>query len=162
MLRGATYRTSKSKTTIDYSMASQCLCNKLHPFVLGEFPLKPHSPMRLTGKVGELEWVPVLDMPYRIPTELPFGPSQEALDWTALGDWVEAAHQYVANYRGSQWEHVQVLDQVYGEFVDAFEAQLYLRTDTPRRRHSTGGRPLRIRWVESSRRAERQLKSWRT
>ncbi len=102
-------------------------------------------------------------MPPRLPTELPYRPSQEPAGWTGpLERRVEEAHQYVTAYRGSRWENVQVLDQLYAEFVDAFEAQLCLLTDTPRRHKSARGKPPRIRWVESSRRAERQLKSWRT
>ncbi len=160
--RGATYRTSKCRTTIDYFLVSTCLCNKVPGcHVLGDFPLKPHSPVQLECKLGELEWVPVLDTPIRLPTEKPFGPVLEEASWRELAGRVEDAHQYITKYRGGQWENVQVLGQVYGEFASAFEDHICRCTDTPRRRISTRGRPPRIRWVEGSRRAKRQLKSWR-
>ncbi len=116
--KGATYRTSKSATTIDYfAMSSCCLSNKVQGcHALQEFPLKPHSPVRLTLQVGEL----VLDMPQRLPTEPPFGPRQEAHSWEALGERVREAHRYIDTYQSSQWEGVQVLDQVYADFVRAF------------------------------------------
>ncbi len=84
------------------------------------------------------------------------------MDWTELGDRVEQAHQYLTAYNGSQWEHVQVLDQTYAAFVVAFEEQICQLTDVPRRQRSGRGRPPRIRWVEGSRRAARQFKSWHT
>ena len=55
-----------------------------------------------------------------------------------------------------------MLDQVYADFVVQFEEQLCRLTDTPRRLRSGRGRPPRIRWIEGSKRAARQLKSWRT
>ena len=161
--RGPTYRTASCRTTIDYYLVSTCLCNKLQKCqVLSDFPLNPHSPVRLECLQGELEWVPVLDSPIKLPTEKPFGPEREERDWTQLADRVEQAHQYLTRYRGGTWENVQVLDQVYAEFVRAFEEQICLRTDTPMRRVSTRGRPPRVRWVDGSKRAKRQLKSWRS
>ncbi len=85
--KGATYRTSASSTTIDYYLVSNCLCNKLQKCqVLSEFPLKPHSPVRLECRLGEVEWIPVLDTPIRLPTEKPFGPEQEERDWRQLDE----------------------------------------------------------------------------
>ncbi len=55
-----------------------------------------------------------------------------------------------------------MLDQVYSDSVLAFEEQLCQPTDVTRRQWSGRGGPPRIRWVESSRRAARQLKSWQT
>ncbi len=160
---GPTYRTSKSCSTIDYYIASQCICNKLHGCdVLRGFPLKPHSPVELKCTVGALEWIPVMDTPTRLPTERPYGPSQEEVDWSPLAATVNEGHQHIDTYKGSQWENVQVLDQVYDKFVRYFEQQVCLCTDTPQRRTSTRGRPPRIRWIEGHKKAERQLKSWRS
>ena len=161
--QGATYRTSACRTTIDYYMVSNCLLNKLQKCqVLSAFPLKPHSPVRLECRLGEVEWIPVLDTPIKLPTEKPFGPEQQERDWRHLADRIQQAHDYITTYKGGQWENVQVMDQVYDEFVKEFEAQICLRTDTPMRKVSTRGRPPRIRWVDGSKRAQRQLKSWRT
>ena len=84
------------------------------------------------------------------------------MDWTEVGELVEQAHQYMTNYNGTQWEGVQVLDQTYAVFAEAFEAQICQLTDVPRRQRSGRGRPPRIRWVEGARRANRQFKSWHT
>ncbi len=140
--KGATYRTSASCTTIDYYMVSNCLCNKLQKCqVLSAFPLKPHSPVRLECRLGEVEWIPVLDTPIKLPTEKPFGPEQEERDWRHLAERIQQAHDYITTYKGGQWENVQVMDQVYAEFVQEFETQNCLRTDTPKRRISSRGRP---------------------
>ena len=159
----STYRTAKARTTIDYFIVSRCLSNKIHGCnVLEGFPLKPHLPVSVAFRVGQLEWVPVLDMPPKLPTEVPFGPRREPLDWRELAGRVEEAHAYVTNYSGSQWESVQALDQVYSDFVVAFEEQICQLTDVPKRQRSGRGRPPRIRWVEGSRRAKGQFKSWQT
>ena len=60
----STYRTLKAGTTIDYCIVSQCLPNKLHQCqVIEGSPLKPHLPVAVSVKVGQLEWTPVLEMP---------------------------------------------------------------------------------------------------
>ncbi len=91
--RDSTYRTSTARATIDYFIVSSCLSNKLQGcHVVGGFPLKPHLPVRVGLKLGQLEWVPVLDRPSKLPTDAPIGPRREPLDWTELGDRVEQAH----------------------------------------------------------------------
>ena len=111
--RSPTYRTSKCATIIDFFATPGCISNKVQGCsVLSKFPSKPHSPVRLTLNVGELEWVPVLDTPQRLPTELPFGPWREPMSWANLAAKVAEGHQYVTTYRSSQWEGVQVLDQI--------------------------------------------------
>ena len=47
----------------------------------------------------------------------------------------------MTDYSGTQWEGVQVLDQIYAAFVVAFETQICQLTDVPRRRNSGRGRP---------------------
>ena len=158
---GPTYRTSKSTSVIDYFMISKAVVHKIMGVqVLHEFPLRPHSPVQLTLVAGELAWLPVLAMPPRLPTAAPYGPQREPHDWTELAGIVEEAHHYAATRITSQWELVQVLDQVYSPFAEAFELQLCHLTDTPRRQFSSRGRPPTIKWIPVSDRTKRQFKSW--
>jgi hypothetical protein len=159
----STYRTTKARTTIDYFLVSSSLSNKLQRCqVIEGFPLKPHLPVQLRLRIGCIEWVPVLEMPTKLPTEIPFGPRLEPMDWREIDELVEQGHRYMTDYSGTQWEGVQVLDQIYAAFVVAFETQICQLTDVPRRRNSGRGRPPKIRWIDGSRRAARQFKSWHT
>jgi hypothetical protein len=115
------------------------------------FPLKPHLPVQVGFRQGCLEWVPVLSMPQKLPTEVPFGPRKEPRDWTQVAMTVERAHHHIDSYNGPQWENVQVLDATCTEFVKAFEAQLCELLDVPKRQNSGRGRPPIIRWVEGGR-----------
>ena len=53
-----------------------------------------------------------------------------------------------------------MLDEIYSDFVAAFEQEICDQTDTPKRRRSNRGRAAKIRWVASSVRAETHMKSW--
>jgi hypothetical protein len=125
-----------------------------------EFPLTPHSPVRLTCNAGSQAMKPVLELPTKLPLERPFGPSKEAESWEHLQEAMEAAERQLTEERWEQREQAQLLDVIYGDFVTAFEREVCAQTDTPLRRRSNRGRAPRIRMVASSVSAATHLQSW--
>ena len=159
---GPTYRTGRTSTVIDYYLLTKCLSEQTESVtVLHQFPLRPHSPVQVNLKMGVPDKMPVLQLPPRLPLEVPFGPAREPRDWSSLGGLVEEAKEYMKTHRTSQPERLQVLDHVYSTFVQEFEVQISEATDTPRRQRSRRGEGPSIRWVDSTRRAREHFKSWR-
>ena len=95
--------------------------------------------------------MPVLEMPPRLPLDLPTGPRREPRSWEALQARIREGFGYLERYRTAQLERLQILDQLYQDFVMEFELQICELTDTVPQRRSRRGRPPKIRWVTSER-----------
>ncbi len=157
-----TYRTSKSQSILDYAMASPAVAEQCSEAeVIHDFPVRPHSPVRITRRIGTVDKVPVLNMPPRLPLKIPFGPALQEHDWSELEAMTAEAHrQFSAEHAPVQQEKLQILDQVYTTFVSYMELQICALTDTPPRARSSRGKPPRIRWVTAAERAQTHFPSW--
>ena len=150
----ATYRTSKSANVIDYFIVTKCLTEQVASCTtLRDFPLRPHSPVKLVQNVFAMDKVPVLETPTKLPLQRPFGPAPEAKRWERLDALIEEAHVYINTRPTSQPERVQLLDHVYRRLVKYLERHICSVTDTPLRRSSCRGKAPRIRWVDPTTRA---------
>ena len=132
------------------------------PQLLEAWPTKPHVAVLIGCNIGEADKVPILEMPTRLPLDEPFGPRREARPWEELHDRVREAHRYLEVYLTSQPERLQILNQLYAEFVQLFEIHVCERTDTPLQRRSRRCRAPRIRWVQAETRSKQHFKSWHT
>ncbi len=132
--------------------------------VLAHFPLAPHSPVRITLEYGAEIFIPVLEVPRKLPLAPPFGPSPCPPDWAPLQARMQEAHEYCDHWPlglpPSQGEKAQVLDQCYASFADAFEEALCLKLDVPWMRRSQRGAPARIKKVPARRRGRNDFKAW--
>ncbi len=73
-----TYRTSKSKSTLDYFLVSQSLSLLVDTVkTMTSFPQSPHRPVALSSKVGFKEKIPLLCKPPKLPTQRAYGPQLE-------------------------------------------------------------------------------------
>ena len=157
----STYRSTKSRSTIDYFLMSKCLADDVAACrAIADFPLKPHVPVELALSAQAPTTIPVLAMAPKLPTVTPYGPKQEPHDWSDLEATMQEGHQYYSTHLTSQAERQQVLDQCYAKYVRAFEAQICSATDTPRRPRSTRGQPPIVKHVPVVDKAKRHMKSW--
>ena len=161
------YTTSKAATTIDYFVVSSVLIDQvISREVLRHFPLAPHSPVKIILEYGEEVYVPVLEVPRKLPLVPPFGPAQLPPDWAPLQARLSEAHTYYDQWPlgrpPSQGEKAQVLDQCYGTFADVFEETLCVLLDVPRQRRSQRGAPARIKRVQARRRGKAHFQAWNT
>ena len=127
-----------------------------------ESPLKPHSPVSCVLELRAGSKSPVLDLPSRLPLQVPFGPARQPRCWDSVAARVESAFQYLGQQLTSQRERLQVLDQVYADSLVAFEQQVCDKTDTPQRMKSGRGRGHSVRWVEPTIRCQASRASWGT
>ncbi len=91
---GATYRTSKSAWTLDYSLMAPGFGERVVEVkVHSGFPLRPRSPVSSIVGAAAADKTPVLDMPPKLPLNVPVGPSLQLRCWRALGEkgWVGPA-----------------------------------------------------------------------
>ena len=157
----ATHRTRSSTSTIDYFVLSDCLQERVRSIsVETDFPLSPHSPVRLVCSAGLQAWKPVLETPTKIPTERPLGPAKEPSSWEHLREAIAATEARLTAERWTQREQAGMLDVIYSDFVDAFEKEVCAQTDTQRRRRSNRGRVPKVRWVTSWVSAATHMQSW--
>ncbi len=155
------YRNAKTRSTIDYYLVSKCLADDVvHCRTLSDFPLKPHLPVELSLKAQPTKKIPVLAMAPKLPTAIPYGPRQEAHDWTELEAHIREGQEYITTRLTSQAERLQILDQCYGPYVRAFEAQICQVTDTPPRPRSRRGQPPTVKYVPVATKAKNHMKSW--
>ncbi len=157
-----TYRTAKSATTLDYFLLATPFAERVVSVrTLTDFPLRPHSPVKCILEVNGECKTPVLEVPPRLPVQVPFGPRLATRNWSTLATRVNAALDFCERPH-SQREGQQALDEVYAHFVSEMERQVCEITDTPMRRRSRRGRPPRIRWIDAATRCQEHRASWRT
>ena len=148
---------------MDYFVATRCSAERMAaPQLLKDFPLKPHTPVMSSIGLGVEDKVPVLEMPPRLPLDVPIGPRREPRSREVLHDRIREGLDYLDPYLTAQRERLQILDQFYAHFVHEFEMQICELTDTVPKRRSGRGRAPRIRWVTSERRAKEHMKCWHT
>ncbi len=160
-----TYTTSKAATTIDYFVVSSVLTEQvISRDVLKDFPLAPHAPVRIVLEYGEEVYIPVLDLPRRLPLVPPIGPTQQPPDWEPLRSRLREAYEYYDIWPlgrpPSQPEKAQILDQCYSTFARIFENTLCVLLDVPLQRRSRRGHPAHIKKVQSKRRGRAHFQSW--
>ena len=152
---------SRSASTIDYMLCSRCLGAQVESCdVLRDFPLAPHSLVRLRRHVDAVKCVPVLRMPTRLPLIPPIGPAPEPQSWQPLADGVEAALRWFDDEELDQQGMLRTLDEVYQDFAKRFEDHLCSIPDTPKRRRSGRAQAPSLKLVTAKDRAQRHYKSW--
>ncbi len=156
----ATHRTKKSKSTIDYFVASQTIAYQIGSVqTLADFPLAPHRPVRLRSRVTSQDLIPVLFRPAKLPTSRPFGPQRQESDWGEVEAILDEIQTYVVTATPAQ--QLTAWDVAYGVVIRHLEAEVCLQTDTPLPGRSIRGQPPRIKWVPRGAAQQQTRKSWK-
>ena len=94
----ATYRTKKSKSTLDFFIHSQVLSPWVEaPLTLTSYPLSPHRPVIMAIRVLDNFKIPTLLRPQKLPTRVPVGPQLPSVSWHQTAAVIDYAIQLLGD-----------------------------------------------------------------